>query len=265
MAASEPSSATTLAIVPTFLEADNIEEFLRTFRSLNPDVDVLVVDDSSPDGTADLAEKLAAELGRIDVSVQATKAGLGTAYRHGMRIALDRGYEFIGQIDADLSHDPAAFPSLQAKMTDGIGMVIGSRYVPGGSIPHWPFHRRFLSRWGNRYTRWVLGMDVNDTTAGYRLWRADTIVRAGLLDTRSRGYLFQIENAYRVVQAGEGLAEVPISFKDRVRGRSKMSGAVIWEELSRVTWWAIRDRLFRRKPQFLAEAPQGASTGETGA
>jgi dolichol-phosphate mannosyltransferase len=245
------SSATTLAIVPTYLEADNIEEFLRSFRSHNPAVDVLVVDDSSPDGTAEIAKQLAEELGGIDISIQASKGGLGTAYRHGMRIALDRGYEFIGQIDADLSHDPAAFPSLQAKMTDGVGMVIGSRYVPGGSIPHWPLHRRFLSRWGNRYTRWVLGMRVADTTAGYRLWRADTIRRTCLLDTRSRGYLFQIENAYRVVQAGEGLAEVPISFKDRVRGRSKMSGAVIWEELSRVTWWAVRDRVLRRPPSFL--------------
>jgi dolichol-phosphate mannosyltransferase len=245
------STATTLAIVPTYLEADNIEEFLRSFRLHNPAVDVLVVDDSSPDGTAEIAEKLAEELGGIDVSVQATKGGLGTAYRHGMRIALDRGYQYIGQIDADLSHDPAAFPSLQAKMTDGIGMVIGSRYVPGGSIPHWPMHRRFLSRWGNRYTRWVLGMNVADTTAGYRLWRADTIRHTHLLDTRSRGYLFQIENAYRVVQSGEGLAEVPISFKDRVRGRSKMSGAVIWEELSRVTWWAVRDRVLRRPPAFL--------------
>jgi dolichol-phosphate mannosyltransferase len=243
--------ARTIAIVPTYLEADNIEQFLRTFRRENPDVDVLVVDDSSPDGTADLAKELADELGRIDISVQATKGGLGTAYRHGMRIALDRGYEFIGQIDADLSHDPAAFPTLQAKMTDGIGMVIGSRYVPGGSIPHWPLHRRLLSRWGNRYTRWVLGMRVADTTAGYRLWRAETIERTKLLDTRSRGYLFQIENAYRVVQSGEGLAEVPIAFTDRVRGHSKMSGAVIWEELSRVTWWAVRDRVLRRPPQFL--------------
>jgi dolichol-phosphate mannosyltransferase len=245
----------TIAIVPTYLEAENIEEFLRRFRAQNPAVDVLVVDDSSPDGTAEIARRVAGELGQIDVSVQPTKDGLGTAYRHGMRIALDRGYECIGQIDADLSHDPAAFPGLQARMTDGIGMVIGSRYVPGGSIPHWPVHRRFLSRWGNRYTRWVLGMRVADTTAGFRLWRAETIERTRLLETRSKGYLFQIENAYRVVQAGMGIAEVPIAFTDRVRGRSKMSGAVIWEELSRVTWWGFRDRVLRRPPAFLAQQP----------
>jgi len=125
-------------------------------------------------------------------------------------------------------------------------MVIGSRYVPGGEIPHWPLHRRLLSRWGNRYTRWVLGLDIADCTAGYRVWRAGTILETGLLETTSKGYLFQIENAYRVVRRGERLAELPISFRDRVRGRSKMNGAVIWEELSNVTWWGIRDRLVPR-------------------
>jgi dolichol-phosphate mannosyltransferase len=243
-----------LTIVPTYLEADNIEVFLRRYREVNPDVDVLVVDDSSPDGTAAIAERVAAELGQIEVSVQATKGGLGTAYRHGMRIALDRGYDLIGQIDADLSHDPAAVPSLRAKMTDGIGMVVGSRYVPGGAIPHWPFHRRMASKWGNRYTRWVLGMKITDTTSGFRLWRADTIERTKLLDTRSRGYLFQIENAYRVAQLGLGVAEVPITFTDRVRGRSKMDSGVIWEELSRVTWWGFRDRILRRPPEFVDES-----------
>lgn len=255
MDGSDAAAPRTIAVVPTYLEAENIEEFLRRFRAANPEVDVLVVDDSSADGTADIARRIAAELGHIDVSVQPTKEGLGTAYRHGMRIALERGYACIGQIDADLSHDPAAFPSLQAKLTDGIGMVIGSRYVPGGSIPHWPLHRRLLSRWGNRYTRWVLGMPIADTTAGFRLLRAETIERTKLLETRSKGYLFQIENAYRVIQSGQGLAEVPIAFTDRVRGRSKMSGAVIWEELSRVTWWGVRDRVLRRPPAFLADQP----------
>lgn len=243
-------TARTLAIVPTYLEAENIEAFLRKLREHNPDLDVLVVDDSSPDGTAEIARRLASELGRIDVSVQATKGGLGTAYRHGMNIGRERGYDRMLQIDADLSHDPAVIPELEAALTDGIGMVIGSRYVPGGSIPHWPWHRRMLSKWGNRYTQLALGMRVTDTTSGFRLWRTATVERTGLLATKSKGYLFQIENAYRVVRSGERLAEVPISFTDRVRGRSKMSGAVIWEELSRVTWWGIRDRVLRRKPTF---------------
>ena len=250
----EGASGRMVAIVPTYLEADNIEVFLRSYREANPDVDIIVVDDSSPDGTAGIAERVAAELGQIEVSVQATKGGLGTAYRHGMGIALERGYDLIGQIDADLSHDPAAVPSLRAKMSDdGVGMVVGSRYVPGGAIPHWPLHRRMASKWGNRYTRWVLGMKVTDTTAGFRIWRADTIRRTKLLETKSRGYLFQIENAYRVTQLGLGIAEVPITFTDRVRGRSKMDGGVIWEELSRVTWWGFRDRVLRRRPEFLDE------------
>lgn len=242
----------TVAIVPTYQEAENIEEFLRRFRSANPDVDVLVVDDSSPDGTADLARKTGAEVGGVDVSVQATKDGLGSAYRHGMRIALDRGYDRVVQIDADLSHDPAALPGLIAACEGDVGMVIGSRYVPGGSIPHWPWHRRMASKWGNRYTRWVLGLDIADCTAGYRVWRADTIRATGLLDTTSRGYLFQIENAYRIVGLGGRIHELPISFTDRVRGQSKMDASVVWEELSNVTWWGVRDRLLpklRRRRQ----------------
>jgi dolichol-phosphate mannosyltransferase len=237
----------TLVIIPTYEEAENVEEVLRATRAANPDVDVLVVDDSSPDGTADIARRVGEELGAVQVEVRVEKDGLGSAYRHGMRLALDRGYDRVVQMDADLSHDPAALPSLLAALGDGVGMVIGSRYVPGGSIPHWPLHRRLASKWGNRYTRWVLGMRIADVTAGYRVWRADTIRAIDLLDTTSKGYLFQIENAYRVIQQGEGVAEVPISFTDRVRGRSKMNWAVVWEELSHVTWWGLRDRVLRRR------------------
>jgi dolichol-phosphate mannosyltransferase len=249
MPASEPdrAEARTLVVVPTFEEAENIEEVLRRLRAANPGVDVLVVDDSSPDGTADLARTVGEEVGGVEVEVRAVKDGLGSAYRHGFRIALDRGYDRVVQMDADLSHDPAALPDLLAAVGDGVGLVIGSRYVPGGKIPHWPWHRRALSKWGNRYTRWVLGMRVADTTSGYRAWRCETLREAGVMDTRSLGYLFQIECAYRVIRHGERLAEVPISFTDRVRGRSKMSGAVIWEELSNVTWWGFRDRVLHRK------------------
>jgi dolichol-phosphate mannosyltransferase len=240
----------TVVIVPTYEEAENIDLFLRAFRDANPDVDIIVVDDSSPDGTAGLARAAGGQLGRVEVLVRATKDGLGAAYRHGMRHAIAAGYERIGQIDADFSHDPAAFPSLQAAMdagaADGVGLVIGSRYVPGGSIPNWPLHRRLLSRWGNVYTRWVLGMRVADATAGYRLWRADAIEATGLLDAHARGYLFQIENAYRTTRAGIGLREVPIAFADRVRGQSKMSGMIIGEALGKATWWGFRDRVLRR-------------------
>ena len=241
-------------VVPTYNEAETIVEVCERIRGALPDAEIVVVDDASPDGTAERARAAGERVGRVVVLERHSKDGLGAAYRAGFTLAIERGADVCVQLDADLSHDPAAFPSLQDRMTDGIAMVIGSRYVPGGSIPHWPLHRRLLSRWGNRYTRWVLGMRVADTTSGFRLWRAETIETTKLLETRSRGYLFQIENAYRVVQAGEGLAEVPISFTDRVRGRSKMSGAVIWEELSRVTWWAVRDRVLRRPPQFLRPA-----------
>lgn len=240
------TGARTIAIVPTYEEADNIEEFLRRFRAANPEVDVLVVDDSSPDGTAEIARRIGAEVGAVDVTVQAAKAGLGTAYRHGMRIALDRNYERIAQIDADLSHDPAALPGMLDAMVDGVDVVCGSRYVPGGSIPHWSRHRRIASKWGNRYTRWVLGIPATVVTSGYRVWRADTIRSIGLLETTSKGYLFQIENAYRVARHGGGLVEQPITFTDRVRGRSKMNGAVVWEELSSVTWWGLRDRILSK-------------------
>lgn len=236
----------TVAIVPTYQEAENIDAFLRAFRAANPDVDVLVVDDSSPDGTAALARAAGAELGQVEVLVKPTKDGLGAAYRHGMRHVLDQGYELVGQIDADFSHDPAAFGDLRAAMTDDVGLVIGSRYVPGGSIPNWPWHRRMLSRWGNVYTRWVLGIRVADATAGFRLWRAQAILDTGLLDAHARGYLFQIENAYRTKRAGIGLREVPIAFADRVRGTSKMHGMIIVEALGKATWWGFRDRVLRR-------------------
>jgi len=242
----------TIAIVPTYDEAENIEVMLRRFREANPGVDVLVVDDSSPDGTADIARRVGAEVGGVDVSVRATKDGLGNAYRHGMRIALDRGYDRIVQIDADLSHDPAAVPSLLAALTDGVAAVVGSRYVPGGAIPYWPWHRRMASKWGNIYTRWVLGIEIADTTAGFIAWRADAIREIGLLDTTSRGYLFAIQNKYRLKEHDLRVVEVPITFTDRVRGTSKMDAGVVWEELSHVTWWGIRDRLLpklrRRQP-----------------
>jgi len=235
----------TLVVMPTYDEAPNIVEVLTRLRAAVPDVDVLVVDDSSPDGTADVARQVAAELGQIDVLVRERKDGLGNAYRHGFRVGLDRGYERLVQMDADLSHDPAALPSLLAGLDDGAMAVIGSRYVPGGSIPHWPWHRRALSRWGNRYAGFALGMSVRDATAGFRAYDAGTLAAIDVFSTRAKGYGFQIETAYRISQTGGRLLEVPISFTDRVRGESKMSFAVMIEELGLVTWWGVRDRVRR--------------------
>lgn len=232
----------TLIVIPTYLEALNITEVLTRVRAAVPQADILVVDDSSPDGTAELARALGEELGQIDVLVRPKKDGLGNAYRHGFRVGMDRDYEVLVQMDADLSHDPAALPLLLGTLDDGAEAVIGSRYIPGGSVPHWPWYRRALSKWGNRYACLVLGMSVHDATAGFRAYRVDALNAIDVFSTRAQGYGFQIETAYRVSRSGRRLAEVPITFTDRVRGASKMSFAVMVEELLLVTWWGIRDR-----------------------
>jgi dolichol-phosphate mannosyltransferase len=233
----------TLVVIPTYEEALNITEVLTRVRAAVPQVDILVVDDNSPDGTAALARATADELGQIDVLVRPKKDGLGNAYRNGFQVGMDRGYEVLVQMDADLSHDPAALPSLFAPLDDGAEAVIGSRYIPGGSVPHWPWYRRALSKWGNRYACFVLGMSVHDATAGFRAYQVDALQAIDVFSTRAQGYGFQIETAYRISRSGRALAEVPITFTDRVRGASKMSLAVMSEELLLVTWWGIRDRV----------------------
>jgi dolichol-phosphate mannosyltransferase len=232
----------TLIVTPTFIEAENIEEFLRRARAAVPDADVLVVDDNSPDGTADVAERVGAELGRVEVLRRPTKTGLGTAYRAGFTVGIERGYDVLVQIDADLSHDPAAMPTLLRELSQGADLAIGSRYVPGGSIPHWPWFRRALSRYGNRYASLVLGTSIADGTSGYRAYPADTLKAIDYASTRAKGYGFQVETAYRVSQWGGRIVEVPIIFTDRVRGQSKMTWRIAAEELSLFTWWGARDR-----------------------
>lgn len=156
----------TLIVTPTYQEADNIAEFLRRVRAAVPDADVLVVDDNSPDGTADIAQGVADELGQIEVLRRPKKIGLGDAYRAGFSVGVERGYDVLVQIDADLSHDPTALPSLLGAIDAGADAAIGSRYVPGGSIPHWPWRRRAMSKWGNRYTSFVLGLPIKDRDVG---------------------------------------------------------------------------------------------------
>jgi dolichol-phosphate mannosyltransferase len=241
----------TLVCIPTYEEALNVTEVLTRTRAAVPHVDILVIDDNSPDGTADLARAVAGELGQIDVLDRPKKDGLGNAYRNGFRVGIDRGYEVLVQMDADLSHDPAALPTLLARIEAGAEATIGSRYVPGGSVPHWPWYRRALSRYGNRYACVVLGMSVRDATSGFRAYRVDALEAIDVFSTRSRGYGFQIETAYRVSRSGRRLEEVPITFTDRVRGYSKMSPGVMSEELLLVTWWGLRDcvrKLLRRPP-----------------
>jgi glycosyltransferase involved in cell wall biosynthesis len=236
----------TLVIMPTYNEAENIVEALTRARAAVPDADLLVVDDGSPDGTADLAEKADADLGGVRVMRRAAKSGLGSAYRAGFRDGLDRGYDVMVEMDSDLSHDPAALPELLAAVENGADLAIGSRYVPGGSIPDWTWHRRLLSRGGNRYAGLVLGLEVRDATAGYRAYRAEVLDQIDLDFVKADGYGFQIEMAYIVARNGGRIVEVPISFSDRLRGTSKMSGGIVVEALLLVTWWALRDRVLRR-------------------
>ena len=234
-----------LVVTPTYQESENIVEFLERARAAAPEADILVVDDNSPDGTADLADGVGARLGHIEVLRRPAKMGIGAAVRAGFDVALDRGYDIVVQIDADLSHDPGALPQLLEAIERGSDAAIGSRYVPGGSIPHWPWYRRAVSRWGNRYATLVLGMPLRDTTSGYRAFRTDVLKAADYEQTRSKGYGFQIELCYRVWQYSEHIAQVPIAFTDRVRGHSKMSLSVGAEELGLVTWWAIQDRVLK--------------------
>lgn len=234
-------------MIPTYEEAANIREAIVRLRAAVPDADVLVVDDNSPDGTADLAKAAGEELGHVDVVVRGSKAGLGSAYRHGFELALARGYDAVVQLDADLSWSESALPSMLAGLADGCDLVIGSRYVPGGSIPHWPWHRRAMSRYGNRYACFVLGLPVHDATSGFRAIKATALEANNLFATRSRGYGFMIETAYRLHRGGATMTEIPVTFVDRVRGQSKLSLGVAVEELALATGWGLRDLLLGRR------------------
>jgi dolichol-phosphate mannosyltransferase len=237
----------TLVVLPTYQEAENVVEVLRRLRAAVPEADILVVDDNSPDGTAEAAKAVAHELGGIDVLVRPAKTGLGSAYRTGFREGHARGYEVFVEMDSDLSHDPAALPGLLRAVEGGADLALGSRYVPGGSIPRWSYFRRALSRWGNRYANGVLRLGVGDATSGYRAYRAAALAALDLDRIRADGYGFQIEMVYRLARAGNRIVEVPIRFTDREHGASKMSTRIVVEALALVTWWGLRDRILRER------------------
>jgi dolichol-phosphate mannosyltransferase len=232
-----------LVVLPTYNESENIDHVLRRIRSAVPAATVLVVDDGSPDGTADIAEIVGKELGNIEVLRRGGKSGLGSAYRAGFRWGLDRGFDACIEMDADLSHEPEALPSLVAPLADGHELVIGSRYIPGGVIPNWAWHRRLLSRGGNLYASTLLGLGVADATAGFRAYAATLLRRLDLDAVRAEGYGFQIEMTYATKNAGGSILEVPIRFVDRVEGESKMSTFIVVEALGLVTLWGV-ERLF---------------------
>ena len=237
---------TVLVVIPTYNEAENIGDVVAQVRAAVPQAHILVVDDNSPDGTAELVEALMAGDDHVHLLRRPGKAGLGAAYRAGFGWGRERGFDVMVEMDADLSHDPAALPSLLRGIDEGADLVIGSRYVPGGSIPDWAWHRKALSRWGNRYAGTMLRLGVADATAGYRAYRATMLDRLDLSSIRADGYGFQIEMTYRTAEAGGTIVEVPISFTDRTRGTSKMSSRIIVEALALVTRWGVADRLRRR-------------------
>ena len=231
-------------IVPTYNERENLESIVTRIRSAVTGADVLVVDDNSPDGTGELADKIASSDAHVHVLHRPGKAGLGAAYLAGFGWALQHDYQVLVEIDADGSHDPAQLPVLLAAL-EHADLVIGSRWVSGGSVENWPRSRELLSRSANLYTRLMLGMPVRDATAGYRAYRAQTLRTIGLDRVESQGYCFQVDLTMRAVRAGLRVAEVPIRFTERTKGASKMSRAVLAEALLRVTRWGVSTRLGR--------------------
>jgi dolichol-phosphate mannosyltransferase len=231
-------------IMPTYNERANIESTAGRVRRAVPDADLLVVDDNSPDGTGEAADKLAAEDSHIHVLHRSGKAGLGAAYIAGFRWALGEDYDVLVEMDADGSHQPEELPVLLAALT-GADLVIGSRWVPGGTVRNWPKSRELLSRGGNTYARMMLGIKLRDATGGYRAYRAQTLRTIALDEVDSQGYCFQVDLAVRALRAGLRVVEVPITFVERVHGMSKMSRAIVLEALWRVTIWGITGRARR--------------------
>ncbi len=234
--------ADTLVIIPTYNEIDSLEAIVGRVRQSLPHADVLVVDDNSPDGTAALAGRLAAADPGIRVLHRPTKRGLGAAYLAGFADALGNGYDYVVEIDADGSHDPADLPAMLNLAAAGADLVIGSRWVGGGAVRNWPWIRRAVSRCGNWYAKRALRSAVDDLTAGFRVFRTGALRLIDLSNVSSQGYCFQVEIAWRLERAGGVIVEHPITFVERASGRSKMHFGIVVEALARVTWWGISRR-----------------------
>ena len=232
-----------VAVVPTYNEAENLPGLISALFGLALDLDVLVVDDNSPDGTAMVAAQLAERQPRIHILRRHAKDGLRSAYLAGFRQALASGADAVVQMDADLSHDPARIPEMVERLETS-DVVLGSRYVAGGSVDRdWPQWRQALSAFGNRYARTILGVGTSDLTTGFRLWRRSTLGGMPLDRIRSNGYVFLVEMAYLANCLEYRIGEVPIHFKERRHGRSKMSFGIQVEAALRIwqVWWQYRD------------------------
>ncbi|HWL34561.1 MAG TPA: polyprenol monophosphomannose synthase [Frankiaceae bacterium] len=233
-----------LVCIPTYNEADNVAWIVGRVRAAVPEVDVLVADDNSPDGTGDIADSLAAEDPQVHVLHRTGKEGLGAAYIAAFAWAREHGYDVAVEMDADGSHQPEELPRLLAALRTA-DVVLGSRWVPGGEVRNWPTSRRLLSQGGNTYTRIALGVPLRDATGGYRAYRMAVLGALPLGEVASQGYCFQVDLAWQAWRAGFRIVEVPITFVERERGQSKMSRAIVAEALWRVTWWAVRSRRAR--------------------
>ncbi|MEQ3549208.1 polyprenol monophosphomannose synthase [Pseudonocardia nematodicida] len=236
-----------LVVVPTYDERENLGPAIARLHAAVADADVLVVDDASPDGTGELADELAAGDERIRVLHRPGKDGLGAAYLDGFRHALTGEHQVVVEMDADGSHAPEDLPALLAALADA-DVVLGSRYVPGGRVVNWPWHREMLSRGGNLYSRLALGVPIRDITGGYRVFRRSVLEHLQLDTVASQGYCFQVDMAWRAVRAGFRVREVPITFTEREHGDSKMSGRIVAEALWRVSCWGMAHRVGRGVP-----------------
>jgi dolichol-phosphate mannosyltransferase len=230
--------------MPTYNEAGNIDHAVEELFLHNEDIDLLIVDDDSPDGTGKLADELALTNSKVKVMHRKDKQGLGAAYIAGFNYAFETGYDFVVEMDADGSHRAVDLPKLLA-VCEQNDLVIGSRYVKGGQTQNWPLHRQWLSRGGNIYATLMLGTKLNDMTAGFRVFSVPFLKRMNLATINARGYSFQIEMAYRTIQLGGRTQEVPIVFVEREIGESKMSGDIVSEALLLMTKFGLK-RLFRR-------------------
>ncbi|NLU69305.1 polyprenol monophosphomannose synthase [Streptomyces sp. HNM0574] len=233
---------TTLVIIPTYNEADNLKNVVSRLRSAVPDAHVLVADDNSPDGTGKLADELAARDDSVHVLHRTAKEGLGAAYLAGFRWGIARDYGVLVEMDADGSHQPEELHRLLTALK-GADLVLGSRWIAGGRVVNWPRTRELLSRGGSTYSRLLLDVPLRDVTGGFRAFRRETLEGLGMEDVASQGYCFQVDLAHRAVRAGYRVVEVPITFVERERGNSKMSRDIVAEALWRVTAWGVEGRV----------------------
>lgn len=234
---------TALVIIPTYNEADNIADIVGQVREVVPAIDILIVDDSSPDGTGKIADELAEQDDQVHVLHRLAKTGLGGAYLAGFDWGLRRGYDVLVEMDADGSHPVDRLGVLVESAESGVDLTIGSRWVPGGAVVNWPKHREWLSRGASLYVRFILGLQVDDVTAGFRAYRASALQQLDLLHVASHGYCFQIDLTRRARDRGLQIREIPITFVERVRGESKMTADIVTESLWRVTLWGFTHRV----------------------